>query len=125
MIILRKVMKKTALIILIVAINSGCASHIPVIDTKGVNMTTYNQDIAECQQYAKQIDPVATAGGGAAIGAVFGALLGAAIGGRNMAGYGAKIGAVDGIAAGGAGGAGKQIQIINNCMSGRGYKVLG
>lgn len=108
-----------------VSLLSACATHRPVIDTKGVDMNAYNTDLTECQKYAEQINPAATAAGGAAAGAIFGALLGAAIGGRGAAGYGAGIGAAQGTGAGAAGGAGKQIQIINNCMTGRGYRVLG
>ena len=118
-------MKKTIAAILIATMFAGCATHVPVIDTKGVNMNSYNTDLTECQQFATQVDPASTAAGGAAMGAIFGALLGAAIGGRAGAGFGAKIGAVDGAGAGVAGGASKQIGIVNNCMIGRGYKVLG
>jgi hypothetical protein len=118
-------MKKILAIGLIAALASGCATHQPVVDTKGVDMNAYTVDLAECQKYAEQINPAGTAAAGAGAGALFGALLGAAIGGRGSAGYGARIGAAQGVGAGAAGGAGKQIQIINNCMSGRGYRVLG
>lgn len=119
-------MKKTLALTLIAALTlSACATHVPVIDTKGVDMNAYNTDLRECQEFAKQVDPAASAAGGAAAGAIFGALLGVAIGGRGSAGYGAGIGAAQGVGAGAAGGAGKQIQVINRCMAGRGYKVLG
>lgn len=119
-------MKTTAITaVALLALLSGCATHVPVIDTKGVDMNAYTTDLGECQKYAEQINPAANAAGGAAAGAIFGALLGAAIGGRGAAGYGAGIGAAQGTGYGAAGGAGKQIAIINNCMSGRGYRVLG
>lgn len=118
-------MKTTVALAVAVLLVSGCATHVPVVDTKGVDMNAYTADLGECQKYAEQINPAATAAAGAGAGVLFGALLGAAIGGRGMAGYGAQIGAVQGVGVGAAGGAGKQVQIINNCMSGRGYRVLG
>lgn len=118
-------MKNITACLLVITTLTACASHRPVVDTKGVDMNAYNADLGECQKYAEQVNPAATAVGGATAGAVFGALLGAAIGGRSAAGYGAGIGAAQSGGAGAASGAGKQIQIINNCMAGRGYKVLG
>ena len=35
----------------------GCASYRPVIDTKGVDMSAYEQDLAECQTYAREVKP--------------------------------------------------------------------
>lgn len=116
--------KKAIAIALTAAIMSGCASYKPVVDMRGVSQNVYDQDLLECQELAKQRDPAAQAAGGAAVGAIFGALLGAAIGGSSMAGYGAGIGAANGVAAGGAHGAASQINIVRNCMAGRGYRVL-
>ena len=120
---------------------SGCAtnsnqpvidikSYKPVVDTKGADMTKYDQDLAECRELAQQV----TVGGDTATGALIGAGLGAAIGAAAGAisgdpGMGAAIGASTGGIGGGAtgygGGIQRQITIINNCLSGRGYKVLG
>lgn len=102
----------------------------PVVDMKGVNQAKYQRDIAECRQYADQVDiggntatnALVGAGAGAAGGAILGAITGAP-------GTGAAIGA----AVGGIGGAGgtaarddaRQKNIINNCLKHRGYKVLG
>ena len=118
-------MQKLIVVILIVATVSACASHVPIIDTKGVDMNAYHSDLVECQQIAEQVSPAASAAGGAVAGALFGALLGAAIGGRGGAGYGAKIGTAEGVGVGAAGGAVRQVQVVNRCMAGRGYKVLG
>lgn len=118
-------MKIIVAVLSMATVFAGCATHVPVIDTKGVDMNAYTTDLGECQKYAEQINPAGTAAVGAGAGAVFGALLGATIGGRGSAGYGARIGAAEGVGTGAAGGAGKQIQIINNCMAGRGYRVLG
>ena len=85
-------------------------------------MSKYEDDLKECQEYAKQESPVAAATVGAVVGAVFLTAL-AAIGGGNRdasAGVGALLG--------GAGGANESAQqqknIIRNCLSGRGYSVL-
>ncbi len=103
-----------------------------LIDPKGVDMAQYQQDYAECAALANQTRPedraVAGAAGGAAFGAVFGALLGAAICGSDCAGQGAGIGAATGVAQGAAAGAGsgmqEQQQVLRNCLSGRGYRVI-
>jgi len=109
----------------------GCAqSYQPIVDLKGVNNAKYQQDLAECRQYAEQIDvggntAVGTLGG-AGIGAALGAAVGA-IGGN--AGAGAATGAVVGGAGGAGAGVGTSVQrqktIINNCLHHRGYRVLG
>ncbi|MFY9287351.1 MAG: glycine zipper family protein [Alphaproteobacteria bacterium] len=111
---------------------SACAStsYNPVIDTKKVNMDKYQNDLAECRRLADQVDVAGDTATDTAIGAVAGAAGGALLGAiTGNAGTGAAIGA----AAGGLGGAGtgaissnqRQKNIINNCLKGRGYKVLG
>jgi len=111
---------------------SACSStNQPIVDTKGVNATQYNQDNYECQQYAQQVSPVGDAVvgavGGAAAGAALGAITGALVGGVS-AGQGAAFGAATGGALGLGGGAvtgvQNQRQVYRNCMSGRGYNVL-
>ncbi len=109
----------------------GCAqSYQPIVDLKGVNTARYQQDLAECRQYAEQVD----VGGNTAIGAVGGAGLGAALGAAAGAiGGNAGAGAATGALVGGVGGTGagvgtsvqRQKTIINNCLNRRGYKVLG
>ena len=47
---------------------SGPGFSQPMVDTKGVDSTRYNQDNYDCQQYANQVSPV----GDAAVGAVGG-----------------------------------------------------
>ena len=35
---------------------TACVSHPePIIDTKGVNMASYNQDLEECTEYGEQV----------------------------------------------------------------------
>lgn len=114
---------------------SACASQTgwrPTVDTYNApNAHRLEQDYAECEQLARQ-----AAGGtaletakGAAIGGLLGAAGGAAIGAlTGGAGTGAAIGA----AAGGLGGGAKQgfsaedryRNAFNNCMVGRGHRVL-
>jgi outer membrane lipoprotein SlyB len=108
----------------------GCAqSYQPIVDLKGVNTTKYQQDLAECRQYAEQVD----VGGNTAIGTLGGAGIGAAVGAAAGAiGGNAGAGAATGALLGGVGGAGagvgtsvqRQKTVINKCLSHRGYKVL-
>ncbi len=126
-------MKNLAYILLYVALtfacalSSGCAPvpYRPVID-QGAPLGNYDADMSACTQLAQQRPAGNATAGGAAVGAIFGALLGAAVGLR-----GANLGqvAAAGAVSGGAQGAGvsmaQQRSIIANCMSGRGYNVVG
>jgi hypothetical protein len=111
----------------LVAALAGCAAsqYRPIVDLQGADPYLYEQDLADCQSYARQVDPGANAVAGAAVGALIGAAFGVAIGDSgDYARTGAAIGAVDGAIAGGAGSAATQVDIIRNCMAGRGYVVL-
>lgn len=109
----------------------GCMgkNYRPVIDPKGVNMSQYELDLLDCQAIAGEQSIIAesaqTALVGATAGAVVGTVVGAifgdpAAGAASGAGYGGAGGAVDGAVSGLRG----QSQIVANCMSGRGYRVL-
>ena len=84
----------------------GTAQYRPVVDTKGVDMTLYERNLAECQQYAHQVDVANTTAANAAVGAgVLGALA-AVLGGNRYdvgrwAAAGAITGGVNGAASGG------------------------
>lgn len=109
---------------------AGCAqSYEPIIDRKGVDQARYEQDLAECRQYAEQVSPAGEAAAGGLLGAAFGAALGAVVGAfSGSAGTGAAVGAatggVTGTAGGAVGGVQGQKQVIDNCLRGRGYSVL-
>lgn len=104
---------------------SSCATYRPLVDMRDVtDRGQYERDLADCQNYAAPVSPGASAGAGAIFGAILGAALGAAVGNRDVALDAARFGAVEGAVAGGTAGAGTQVQIIRNCMSGRGYVVL-
>lgn len=104
---------------------TGCAAHRPIVDMKGVDQAKYETDLKECQQYA---DEALGIGSGAAIGAVAGAVLGEVLaragGGMRQRGQIAGAGAVLGGASGAAAGAKQQRQVVQRCLSGRGYNVL-
>ena len=104
--------------------------HEPVVDLKGVDEAAYRQDLDECRDYAARVSPGERAlSGGVATGAL-GAALGAIVGAfGGSAGRGAALGASTGGVVGTASGAGAGVQdretIVRNCLSGRGYRVLG
>jgi hypothetical protein len=108
----------------------ACAqTYDPIIDAKNVDPAKYQQDLAECRQYAEQVSPVDEAIFAAFAGAALGAALGAATGAiAGNAGQGAAIGAAAGGITGVAGGAlhGGQAQqdVIRQCLQGRGYSLL-
>lgn len=102
--------------------NTG-ANYTPMIDT-GSRIGVYEQDLAECQDYARRVGGASEgAAAGAFVGAIFGLLLNAAAGGGNSGAL-AGVGALSGAAQGASQGEASQRDIIVRCMSGRGYQVL-
>lgn len=118
--------------ILFVVIGALCAatcSSGPIVDMKGVDQERYERDLAECRQYADQVDVARSAGGGALLGAAGGAAVGAVVGAiTGSPGTGAAVGGgaggTSGLFAGGASGANKKERVVRNCLRGRGYSVL-
>lgn len=112
----------------VVATLVGCAGADvrPIVDMKGVNESAYENDLQECQAYAKQESGMgSTAAKGAAAGAVVGGLLGLVTGGNGSGiAQAAGAGAVIGTAGGAYSGNQSQEAVVKRCLSGRGYKVL-
>ncbi|MHB8728569.1 MAG: glycine zipper family protein [Sulfuricaulis sp.] len=103
---------------------AGCAGRRAdvVIDPAGVDMGRYQQDLAECQQIAKQVRHGAVTG--AVGGAVVGGAVGAIVGNGETAERGAGVGAVVGVARGARATRREKQLVIKNCLRNRGYKVL-
>lgn len=95
-----------------------------IIDKKGVNMAAYEQDLAECRTYSEEVKTGEKAARGAASGAVVGGLIGAAVGNSRDAQRGAGAGAVTGAARGVSEGSREEVQVVKQCLRGRGYRVL-
>jgi outer membrane lipoprotein SlyB len=95
-----------------------------IIDQKGVDMAAYQKDLAECQTYSESVKTGEKTGVGAASGAVVGGLIGAITGGGEGAAKGAGVGAVGGGARGASQGVETEVQVVKNCLRGRGYRVL-
>ena len=101
---------------------AACSAHPePIIDQRGVNMSTYQMDLDECESYADPISVGKGAAKGAAGGAVAGAAAGA-IGGNADAGAG--YGAIWGATRSSIDGDREKQQVFKRCMRGRGYRVL-
>lgn len=101
---------KSILLTIIFLLLTSCAYR-PLVDPKGVNPTQYQADLEECQELANQISPVKSISAGTIVGGIFGALLGLAVG-------------VTGSGEGYFGTTQGQAQAIQNCLTGRGYRVL-
>ena len=113
------------IIAVFVAITYGCAATHranPVIDPTGVDMGKYQNDLAQCEQIARQVKQ--KAGSGAVGGALVGALMGSIVGDSRTATKSAGAGAVVGAAKGGAATRHEKDRVVKNCMRDRGYKVL-
>ena len=109
---------------------TGCASNRtfvdePIIDRKGVDMSRYYADKAECEVYASEVRTGEKVARGAVRGAVVGGAIGAIINrGSNSAERGAGVGAVSGGVRGAQEGIRETEQVVKQCLRGRGYKVL-
>ena len=114
---------------------TACASQggwTPTVDTyNDPNAGRINQDMAECKQLASHAsggtatETAVGAGTGALLGAAGGAVIGAFTGSPGMgAAIGASTGALGGGAYKGLSAEDKYKNAYNNCMSGRGHKVV-
>ena len=92
-----------------------------IIDKQGVDMSRYDQDLAECRSYGTEVQTEKKVVKGAASGAVVGGLIGAITG---DAGKAAGVGAVGGGAKGASQGEREELQVVKRCLRGRGYNVL-
>jgi uncharacterized membrane protein len=92
-----------------------------IIDTKGVDMARYEQDLAECRAYSSEVKTGQKVAKGAASGAVVGGLIGAI---THDPGKAAGVGAVGGGARGASEGTREEVQVVKNCLRGRGYRIL-
>jgi uncharacterized protein YcfJ len=92
-----------------------------IIDKKGVDMARYDQDLAECRSYAEEVQTGKKVAKGAASGAVVGGLIGAI---THDPGKAAGVGAVGGGARGASEGSREEVQVVKNCLRGRGYRIL-
>jgi hypothetical protein len=107
---------------MVLLLASCSSSPEPIIDTKGVDMTQYDQDLAECRSYSEQVDTSSGVAKGAAAGGATGAAVGAIGGGSGTRGAG--VGAVLGMAKSGSRSADEKSRVVKSCLRGRGYKVL-
>jgi len=118
-------MKLPLLFIVVSLVVAGCITTDEIIiDRKGVNMASYEADLAECSEYAEEVAVGKKAAKGAASGAVVGGAIGAVVGNSRDAQRGAGIGAISGGAKGLSQGERDKIGVVKNCLRGRGYRVL-
>ncbi|MDP1931613.1 MAG: glycine zipper family protein [Gammaproteobacteria bacterium] len=117
---------KTLIYVFPLLVLTACAGtdRRPIVDMQGVNVTQYNQDLAECQAYADEVEAGRQVAQGAVAGAVVGAAVGAVVGNSDTVQRAAGAGAVGGGARGAANAAAERRQVISNCLRGRGYRVL-
>lgn len=95
-----------------------------IVDTKGVDMSAYQQDVADCEALTDQVPTAERAATGAVVGAVVGGVIGAVVGNNSGAQRGAGVGAVSGGLEGANSGLSEEEQVLKRCLQGRGYKVL-
>ncbi len=117
-------MKDSLMAIVMLLIISACTTTSEIIiDQKGVDMSRYEDNLAECQTYAEQVAVGKKAAKGSASGAVVGGAIGS-VSRREDAGEGAAIGAITGGVKGLNEGERDKVRVVKNCLRGRGYRVL-
>lgn len=126
---MNKIVKKAVGIVLSsIFLLSACAeTYTPVVDMKGVDGQKYQQDLYECRQYASQIDIVGSVSADSALAAAGGVATNESLGKlSNNPGTSASLGTdQNGFShSNGAQNGPRQITIINNCLMGRGYRIL-
>jgi outer membrane lipoprotein SlyB len=114
----------SAILVTLMAMTGCTTTDEIIIDEKGIDMSAYQTDLAECQTYASSVKTGEKTAKGAASGAVVGGLIGAITGGSSGAAQGAGVGAVGGGARGAIEGEETEVQVVKRCLSGRGYRVL-
>ena len=120
----RQKMKFLFLILFSLTVVAGCTTTSEIIiDQKGVDMSRYEENLADCESYAEQVAVAKKATKGAASGAVAGGAIGSVSKGRD-AGEGAAIGAITGVTKGLSDGERDKVRVVKNCLRGRGYRVL-
>ena len=103
---------------------AGCTTTSEIIiDQKGVDMSRYEENLAECESYAEQVAVGEKTARGAASGAAVGGAIGSVSKNRET-GEGAAIGAITGAAKGLNEGERDKVRVVKNCLRGRGYRVL-
>ena len=96
----------------------------PIVDRRGVNLTAYEADLADCKRYGEEVGVPRKVFVGAVGGAVVGGLIGAVVGNHETAERNAGVGAVVGGTREGVSGLHERNRVIRNCLRNRGYKVL-
>ena len=94
-----------------------------IIDTRGVDMEQYHDDLMQCSTFAEEVPVGKETGKGAVAGAAVGSAVGAIFAGGEGAAKGGGAGSVTGAYRGSSQAKGEQSRVIKTCLRGRGYKV--
>lgn len=111
-------------LLLVLGACKSMTNYEPIIDSQGVDMSAYEEDLQQCRKYGEQVQVGQTAAKGAGAGAVVGGVFGAIFGNGATMARTAGMGGVSGGAGGVARGYGERREVIRNCLMGRGYRVL-
>ncbi len=118
----------TASVVVLVALLAACAhqssSNGVIIDRQGVNMNRYYDDMADCEQYAEEVQVASRTAKQSAGGAIVGGALGAIWGNSDTAARGAGAGGLLGGVKGFSQASREKQQVVKRCLRGRGYRVL-
>ena len=123
-------MRNPSIAVLIAVTAAACGSveeitgREPIVDMQGVNYAMYHADLMQCRDYADQVNVGRQVAVAATTGAAVAAVAGASIGNSDTAKELAGVGAVAGTFKGAKDALHERRRVIDNCLSGRGYRVL-
>jgi outer membrane lipoprotein SlyB len=115
----------TAVLTLAALAAAGCAGNTrPIVDMQGVDREAFEQDLAECESYADEVQMGKGVAKGTGLGAAIGAVAGAIGGDSSDVAEGAAYGGLWGGTESGLDADREKQLVIKRCMAGRGYRVL-
>ncbi|MDR0781984.1 MAG: hypothetical protein LBF16_15090 [Pseudomonadales bacterium] len=96
----------------------------PIVDTSRINQQQYAADLAQCRTFADQVQTGRQTVVSAATAAAVGSALGAVVGNRSTVQTAAGVGGVLGGVSGAGSAMSERQQVLRNCLTGRGYRLL-
>ena len=91
----------------------------PIVDLQGVNIAQYNQELADCQNYADRVDGEQEIELRTTIGVIAGAAIGITLGEPDFVQYTAGLGAVSGATEGTVNVIEERNTVLRNCLQNR------
>ncbi len=117
-------LSRLLLLLPLAAAACSATDNSPVVDRRGIDVASYEADLAECRAYANQVDAGKPLLLGAVAGAVGLAAFGALFGDSSFVEHAVGSGLVAGSTRGAEQAIAERNLVLRNCLSSRGYTVF-